>query len=129
MVTHWGMSERLGPMSFRIGEEHVFLGKEIQEQRDFSEGTARIIDEEVQALLREADQLAYDHLERHRSDLDRLAEALLQREELARDEIDRILQEGGIVVDGRSKGAGISPQDRVENPIKTASTAAQDCPT
>ena len=40
MVTHWGMSDRLGPMSFRVGEEHVFLGKEIQEPRDFSEGTA-----------------------------------------------------------------------------------------
>ena len=48
MVTHWGMSDRLGPMSFRIGEEHVFLGKEIQEPRDFSEGTAAVIDEEVQ---------------------------------------------------------------------------------
>src|SRR5262249_32459707 len=43
MVTHWGMSDRLGPMSFRIGEEHVFLGKEIQEPRDFSEGTAAVI--------------------------------------------------------------------------------------
>jgi cell division protease FtsH len=64
MVTHWGMSDRLGPMSFRIGEEHVFLGKEIQEPRDFSEGTAHIIDEEVQRLLREADQRAYDLLEK-----------------------------------------------------------------
>ncbi len=64
MVTHWGMSDRLGPMSFRIGEEHVFLGKEIQEPRDFSEGTAQIIDEEVQRLLREADQRAYDLLEK-----------------------------------------------------------------
>ena len=54
MVTQWGMSDRLGPMSFRVGEEHVFLGKEIQEPRDFSEGTAQIIDEEVQRILREA---------------------------------------------------------------------------
>ncbi len=49
MVTHWGMSDRLGPMSFRIGEEHVFLGKEIQEPRDFSEETAAVIDEEVRS--------------------------------------------------------------------------------
>src|SRR6516165_8471730 len=70
MVTHWGMSERLGPMSFRIGEEHVFLGKEIQEPRDFSEKTAFVIDEEVQRLLREADQLAFDLLEQHRSELE-----------------------------------------------------------
>jgi cell division protease FtsH len=93
MVTHWGMSDRLGPMSFRIGEEHVFLGKEIQEQRDFSETTAHVIDEEVQKLLREADERAYHLLETHREMLDRLVEALLQKEELLREEIDAILGE------------------------------------
>jgi cell division protease FtsH len=91
MVTHWGMSDRLGPMSFRIGEEHVFLGKEIQEQRDFSEGTAQIIDEEVQKILREADQRAYDLLASHRTELDRLVEALLEKEELERKEIEELL--------------------------------------
>ncbi|HZU35169.1 MAG TPA: ATP-dependent zinc metalloprotease FtsH [Gemmataceae bacterium] len=91
MVTHWGMSDRLGPMSFRIGEEHVFLGKEMQEPRDFSEGTAEVIDEEVQRLLREADQQAFDVLEKHRADLDKLADALLHREELYREEIEALL--------------------------------------
>jgi cell division protease FtsH len=91
MVTHWGMSDRLGPMSFRIGEEHVFLGKELQEPRDFSEETASTIDEEVQRLLREADQRAFELLESHRPDLDRLVEALLQKEELQREEIDELL--------------------------------------
>jgi cell division protease FtsH len=91
MVTHWGMSDRLGPMSFRIGEEHVFLGKEIQEQRDFSEGTAQIIDEEVQKLLREADQRAYELLRTHRHDLDKLVESLLEKEELDRSEIEELL--------------------------------------
>jgi cell division protease FtsH len=92
MVTHWGMSDRLGPMSFRVGEEHVFLGKEIQEPRDFSEETASVIDEEVQKILRDADQRAYELLEKHRSDLDRLVEALLQKEELHREEIEEILR-------------------------------------
>jgi cell division protease FtsH len=110
MVTHWGMSERLGPMSFRVGEEHVFLGKEIQEPRDFSEGTAKIIDEEVQRLLREADERAYNHLEKHRTELDKLAEALLQREELSREEIDQLLRESGIEPDGRpSSGEVFAP--------------------
>jgi cell division protease FtsH len=99
MVTHWGMSERLGPMSFRIGEEHVFLGKEIQEPRDFSEGTAQIIDQEVQRLLREADERAYELLKAHRADLDRLADALLQREELQREEIEELLRAGGLPID------------------------------
>src|SRR5438874_415894 len=93
MVTHWGMSDRLGPMSLRIGEEHVFLGKEIQEPKDFSEGTAQIIDEEVQKLLREADERAFDLLKEQRGDLDRLVEALLQKEELHREEIDQLLKD------------------------------------
>ena len=92
MVTHWGMSDRLGPIAFRVGEEHVFLGKEIQEQRDFSEGTATIIDEEVQRILREADDHAYKLIEAHRDKMERLVEALLQREELLRDEIDAIFR-------------------------------------
>src|SRR5262249_14453750 len=102
MVTHWGMSDRLGPMSFRIGEEHVFLGKEIQEPRDFSEGTAQIIDEEVQKLLREADQRAYDLLDANRTDLDRIAETLLSREELSRDEIEELVKENqNVIKDGK----------------------------
>ena len=99
MVTHYGMSDRLGPMSFRIGEEHVFLGKEIQEQRDFSEGMAQVIDEEVQRILREADEKAFELLKTHRADLDRLTEALLQREEMSRDEIDKLLRGGSLPVE------------------------------
>jgi cell division protease FtsH len=91
MVTHWGMSERLGPMAFRVGEEHVFLGKEIQEPRDFSEGIAQVIDDEVQRILREADEHAYGLLEKNRDKLEALVEALLQREELLKEEIDQIL--------------------------------------
>jgi cell division protease FtsH len=109
MVTHWGMSDRLGPMSFRIGEEHVFLGKEIQEPRDFSEGTAQIIDEEVQRLLREADQRAYEILEQHRPDLERLAEALLQREEMTREEIDQLLRPDKNGQDGQPEEPGLVP--------------------
>jgi cell division protease FtsH len=93
MVTHWGMSDRLGPMSFRIGEEHVFLGKEIAEQRDFSEETAHTIDEEVQKLLIAADERAFHLLEHHRDKLDRLVDALLAKEELLKEEIDAILGE------------------------------------
>jgi cell division protease FtsH len=93
MVTHWGMSDRLGPMAFRIGEEHVFLGKEIQESRDFSEGSAQVIDEEVARLLREADQRAFELLNQHRPELDRLVEALLEHEELDRKDIVALLDE------------------------------------
>ncbi len=91
MVTQFGMSDRLGPIALRIGEEHVFLGKEIAEPRDFSEGTAQIVDEEVQRFLREADQRAYELLEHNRDKLELLVEALLQKEELLKEEIDQIL--------------------------------------
>jgi cell division protease FtsH len=121
MVTHWGMSDRLGPMSFRIGEEHVFLGKEIQEPRDFSEGTAVIIDEEVQRLLREADQKAFDLLGSHRPELDALAEALLQREEMQREEIDQLLKGmlGDAIKDGHAGGEVFAPgSNKVEEVTK-----------
>jgi cell division protease FtsH len=102
MVTHWGMSDRLGPIAFRVGEEHVFLGKEIQEQRDFSEGSAAIIDEEVQRILREADDHAYDLLRTNRDKVERLVDALMKREELMRDEIELILRETNGAVGGPS---------------------------
>jgi cell division protease FtsH len=92
MVTQFGMSDKLGPVSYRVGEEHVFLGKEIAESRDFSEGTARIIDEEVQRILCEAERQAYALLERNRDDLDKIAIALLQQEELDREDVDRLLR-------------------------------------
>ena len=90
MVTHWGMSEALGPMSFRVGEEHVFLGKELQEARDFSDQTAFIIDQEVQKILREADDTAYRILVEHRAKLDRMVVLLLEKEELLKEEIQEI---------------------------------------
>jgi cell division protease FtsH len=106
MVTHWGMSDRLGPMSFRVGEEHVFLGKEIQEPRDFSETTAAVIDEEVQRILREADQRAYELLESHHAELDRLVEVLLQREEVYREELEEVFgPRKGANLDGQPNGA------------------------
>jgi cell division protease FtsH len=92
MVSQLGMSDRLGPVSYRIGEEHVFLGKEIHEPRDFSEGTARIIDEEVQRLLIAAEQRASDLLAKNRDDLDKLAAALVKEEEMDRAAVDALLR-------------------------------------
>jgi cell division protease FtsH len=116
MVTHWGMSDRLGPMSFRIGEEHVFLGKEIQEPRDFAESTMGLIDEEVQKLLREADERAYQLLSDHRTDLDRVVEALLEREEIYKEDLERILgrkarppHSEGIMLVGNSTPSHVVP--------------------
>ncbi|MFQ3592181.1 MAG: ATP-dependent zinc metalloprotease FtsH, partial [Gemmataceae bacterium] len=88
MVTQFGMSEKIGPVAYRIGEEHVFLGKEIQEARDFGEATADLIDTEVRNILREADQNAYNLLEQNRHLMDKLVDALMEKEELLREEIE-----------------------------------------
>ena len=92
MVTQFGMSDRLGPVSYRTGEEHVFLGKELHDGRDFSEGTARIIDEEIQRILLTAEARASEILAQNRESLDKLAKALLANEELDREAVDKLLQ-------------------------------------
>ena len=91
MVTHWGMSERLGPVAFRDGEDHPFLGKEMAEPRRFSEHTARVIDEEVVHILREAAEKANTMLNTHRGKLDALAETLTRDETLDEAEIKEVL--------------------------------------
>jgi cell division protease FtsH len=109
MVTQYGMSDRLGPVHYRFSEDHVFLGKEIHEGRDFSEGTAKIIDEEIQRIVNEALARAEGLLAKHRADLDRLAEALLMHEELDRDEVGQVM-----------KGVAIADLRKAEPPAATA---------
>jgi cell division protease FtsH len=106
MVTHWGMSPQLGPVAFHVGEEHPFLGREIHERsRDFSEHTARIIDEEIGRILHEADQQAKRLLGTHRDQLDLLAQALVQREVLSQSEVEELLADTKAVASTRSDGA------------------------
>jgi len=109
MITQFGMSERLGPVHFRFGEDHVFLGKEIHEGRDFSEATARIIDEEIQRIVNEALVQAQDLLRTHRKDLDRLADALMMHEELDHEDVEKILK--GVPLNQLRTGP--SPEEKV----------------
>ena len=90
MVTHWGMSEKLGPVAFRRGEEHIFLGREMTQQRDYSEHTAQIIDDEISRLLKQIEQEVTSLLEQHRAQLETLASTLLEKETLEADEIQSI---------------------------------------
>jgi cell division protease FtsH len=91
MVTQFGMSDRVGPIAYRAGEDHPFLGKELHEARDFSDGTARVIDEEIQRIVREAEERAYRLLSDNRVKLESLTAALLEREELDRDDVEKLL--------------------------------------
>ncbi len=91
MVTAWGMSERLGPVAYRTSEEHPFLGKEIYEQREFSEHSAQLIDEEVSRILHAAAARATQLLTEQREQLEKLADALEEREVLDESEIEQLL--------------------------------------
>ncbi len=91
MVTHWGMSERLGPVSYKMTDEDPFLGREIHQNRQFSEHTMEVIDEEVTKILQSASAAALDLLEQRRADLDLLASELVKREELDRRDIRELI--------------------------------------
>ncbi|MEX0711275.1 MAG: AAA family ATPase, partial [Pirellulales bacterium] len=91
MVTHWGMSERLGPVAYRTSEEHPFLGRDLQEPREFSEHTAQVIDEEVSRILHSAADRAKAILAEHRDKLDAIANALSEREVLDDREIEELI--------------------------------------
>jgi cell division protease FtsH len=90
MVTQYGMSENLGPITFGQKEELVFLGKEIGEHRNYSDEVAQSIDEEVQFLVDQAYRHAYDVLTRHRDKLVTIAEQLMEQETMDADEFEAI---------------------------------------
>jgi len=91
MVSRWGMSETVGPVDLRDSEEHPFLGREIAQPRRHSEASARIVDESVQALLRESEARADEVISEHRVGLDRLIAELEEQETLHRDAIEMCL--------------------------------------
>jgi cell division protease FtsH len=80
MVTEYGMSDRLGPLSFGKRDELVFLGREIGEQRNYSDDVAKTIDEEVRAIIDRAYERAMETLTTHRARLEALAEKLVAEE-------------------------------------------------
>src|SRR5213594_167586 len=94
MVCEWGMSERLGPLTFGKKDEEIFLGREIATRRDFSEQVAIEIDHEVRRLVTENYERATRMLTEHMGVLKALAEALLEKEVLDAPEIDQIVQQG-----------------------------------
>jgi cell division protease FtsH len=92
MVCEWGMSEKLGPLTYGAKEEEIFLGREITRHRDFSEDTANVIDDEVKKIVSSCMKRAEKILSENIDKLHRLANALLEREILDGDEIDKIIR-------------------------------------
>ena len=91
MVSNWGMSERIGPLACQTSNEHPFLGRDVYEQRDFSEHTAQVVDEEVGRILSAAAERADVLLEENRQKLDTLSEELIAREMLDDSEVESVI--------------------------------------
>ena len=91
MVCEWGMSDVLGPMTFGKKNEEIFLGREIQSHRDYSEVTARMIDEEVVRVVRKAQSTANQILKDNVEQLHNLAKALLEHETIDGDEVVAVM--------------------------------------
>ncbi|GIR96524.1 ATP-dependent zinc metalloprotease FtsH [bacterium] len=97
MVCEWGMSDTLGPMSFGKKNEEVFLGREIQNQKDYSEETAKLIDDEVVKIVRKAQRKAKSILKSKVKYLHQIAEALLKYETINGDDLLNIMNGNAIV--------------------------------
>jgi cell division protease FtsH len=92
MVTQYGMSEKLGPLAFGKKDEMVFLGREISEQRNYSDEVAAKIDSEVRAIIDNGFARAKAALTEHREVLDRLAALLVEKETIEHDEFEALFE-------------------------------------
>lgn len=95
MVKEWGMSEKVGPMAWGGGGQ-VFLGDDLMNSREFSDETARVIDEETQRILLDSEDRCHQLLTTHRATLDRIAQELLKNETVSGAEVDRFVAESAI---------------------------------
>lgn len=115
MVREWGMSDRIGPMAWRSSGQ-VFLGDDMMTSREYSDETARVIDEEVAEILRTQENRCREVLSKHRNGLDLVARALLEHETISGEEVGRLVEIGaegptgdprdviGAALGARSKG-------------------------
>jgi len=92
MVTQFGMSERIGPLAVGDKEQEIFLGREFAQRREISERTAEAVDDEVKRLVDEAYAKAMQIVDANRELLDRIAAALLERETIDREDLDRLMK-------------------------------------
>jgi cell division protease FtsH len=92
MVCEWGMSDKMGPLTFGKSEEHIFLGREMSRAKDYSEDTAILIDSEIKRIVTDCAGRARQIIETNLEKLHTLARALLERESLNGEEIARLLR-------------------------------------
>ena len=99
MVREWGMSDEVGPMAWH-SQQQVFLGEDLMSQgREYSEDTAKILDEEISKLLHGQEARAFEVLTKHRRGLELIAEALLEQETIDGPAVAKLIQQG-LIEDG-----------------------------
>jgi cell division protease FtsH len=96
MVCEWGMSDNLGPLAYGKKEEQIFLGREFAQHRDYSEETARLIDAEISAIVTQSYEKAKEIIQGNMDTLQRLASALLEKEVLDGNQIERIIKDEAV---------------------------------
>jgi cell division protease FtsH len=109
MVTEYGMSEKLGPLSFGKREEMIFLGRDLGEQRNYSDEVAKQIDEEVRAIIDRAYERAHDVLTSNRERLDRLAAKLVAEETVDSPDFEALFSDLPPKTDVRTHGSIVAP--------------------
>jgi cell division protease FtsH len=92
MVCEWGMSENLGPLAYGKKEEQIFLGREFAQHRDYSEETARLIDNEVRGIVTQGYEKAKEIINANMAILHKLANTLLEKEVLDGNQIEAIIK-------------------------------------
>jgi cell division protease FtsH len=97
MVCEWGMSDNLGPLSFGKKEEQIFLGREFAQHRDYSEDTARLIDNEIRAIVIQGHERAKEIIQTNMAILHKLANTLLEKEVLDGNQIEAIIKGDAVV--------------------------------
>jgi cell division protease FtsH len=116
MICEWGMSKTMGPLAYGKKEEQIFLGREISQHKDYSEATAIAIDKEVKELVAKSYERAKKLVRENKKTLDKLAEALLERESLGGREVD-------VIVFGKIKAEEIAKKEAT---VKAAVMAEQE---
>ncbi|HVT76014.1 MAG TPA: hypothetical protein VHD87_03210, partial [Acidimicrobiales bacterium] len=132
MVREWGMSDRIGPMAWG-SQGMVFLGEDLMHTRDYSDETSRVVDEEVERILREQEQRATDLLTKYRGGLDAVASALREHESIDGEEVKRLVDEAfGSPVKGLNGSAttnGAARAPRAARAPKTGRAPSRRPPT
>jgi cell division protease FtsH len=123
MVTQFGMSERIGPLAVGDKEQEIFLGREFAQRREISERTAQMVDDEVKRLVDEAYARATEILNANRELLDRIADALLERETIDREDLDRLVK--NLPLPPRNLPPADTPTPQASAPTKPGAAPAR----